>query len=78
MHSDKLKNKEEDEKDFIYKNKQNLIQSSESYCFTLMDYFKKLIHYRQIDLYAAYSQMFNCFSPKELNESAKIRKRMFF
>ena len=39
---------------------------TDSYCFTLLDYFKKIIHISQIDFYSAYVQLLYCFKPKEL------------
>ena len=47
----------------------NLILScvrNEEYCFTIMDYFKKMMHFSQIDYLSAYTQLLYCFKPKEL------------
>lgn len=39
---------------------------NEEYCFTMLDYLKKLYHFSQIDYFQAYSQLLYCFRPKEM------------
>lgn len=69
-----------------YKNSENsliikCIQSN-TYCLSLMDFMKKLLHISQIDFYSAYVQLLYCFQPQELyslllrNELARIRKHL--
>jgi hypothetical protein len=36
------------------------------YCFSLMDYMKKMMHFSQVDYYYAYTQLLYCFRPKEM------------
>lgn len=47
----------------------NLILScvkNEEYCYTMLDYLKKMFHFSQIDYYSAYIQILYCFKPKEM------------
>jgi hypothetical protein len=47
----------------------NLILScvkNEEYCFTMLDYLKKLCHYSQLDYFSTYTQLLYCFKPKEM------------
>ncbi len=47
----------------------NLILScvkNEEYCFTLLDYLKKMCHYSQLDYFSSYTQLLYCFKPKEM------------
>jgi hypothetical protein len=47
----------------------NLILScvkNEEYCFTMLDYLKKMCHYSQLDYYSTYTQLLYCFKPKEM------------
>ena len=47
----------------------NLILScvkNEEYCFTMLDYLKKMFHYSQLDYFSTYTQIFYCFKPKEV------------
>ena len=37
-----------------------------SYCFTFLDYFRKIIHVSHIDYNYSYSQILYCFKPKEM------------
>ncbi len=39
---------------------------NEEYCYSMLDYLKKIYHLSQIDYYSAYIQMLYCFKPKEL------------
>jgi hypothetical protein len=39
---------------------------SEDYCFTLLDYTKKMFRFSQIDYYYAFMQIIYCFKPKEM------------
>lgn len=57
----------------------NLILScvkNDEYCSSMMDYLKKMIHIRQIDYYVAFTNIIYCFKPKEITETAKIRKHL--
>jgi hypothetical protein len=50
-------------------NLNNLILScvkNDEYCYTMLDYFKKVFHFSQIDYYSAYSQILYCFKPREM------------
>lgn len=50
-------------------NNANLLMNclkTENYCFSLMDYFKKMFKFSQIDFYSSYIQIINCFTPKKL------------
>ena len=50
-------------------NLNNLILScvkNDEYCYTLLDYMKKMFHFSQIDYYSAYTQLLYCFRPKEM------------
>ena len=50
-------------------NLNNLILScvkNDEYCYTLLDYMKKMFHFSQIDYYSAYTQLIYCFRPKEM------------
>jgi hypothetical protein len=50
-------------------NSSNLIincMNSNSYCFNINDYFKKILHFSQIDFHYSYLQILDCFNPKEL------------
>ena len=49
---------------------------NDEYCSSMIDYLKKMIHIRQIDYYLAYTNILYCFKPKEINETAKIRKHL--
>jgi hypothetical protein len=47
----------------------NLILScvkNEEYCFTMLDYLKKMCHYSQLDYFSTYTQLLYCFKPKEM------------
>jgi hypothetical protein len=51
------------------KNNMNLLLNcvkTEDYCFTLLDYIKKMFRFSQIDYYSAYMQIIYCFRPKEM------------
>jgi hypothetical protein len=53
----------------INKNNINLLLNSiktDDYCFTLLDYLKKMFRISQIDYYSAYTQILYCFKPKEM------------
>jgi hypothetical protein len=39
---------------------------TDDYCFTLLDYLKKMFRFSQIDYYSAYTQILYCFKPKEM------------
>jgi len=39
---------------------------NDEYCYTILDYLKKVCHFSQIDYYSAYSQILYCFKPKEM------------
>ncbi|MCQ2818847.1 MAG: unc-50 family protein [archaeon] len=57
----------------------NLILScvkNDEYCSSMMDFFKKMIHVKQIDYYMAFTNILYCFKPKEINETAKVRKHL--
>jgi len=43
----------------------NLLKT-DNYCFSLMDYFKKMFKFSQMDFYSSYLQILYCFSPKKL------------
>ncbi len=68
--SDKIKNhniKKENRKMPI--NNANLLMNclkANNYCFSLMDYFKKMLKFSQIDFYSSYLQILYCFTPKKL------------
>ena len=50
-------------------NLNNLILScvkNEEYCYTILDYLRKMCHFSQIDYYSAYTQILYCFKPKEM------------
>jgi hypothetical protein len=50
-------------------NLNNLILScvnNEEYCYTMLDYLKKMCHFSQIDYYIGYTQLIYCFRPKEM------------
>ena len=49
---------------------------NDEYCSSFLDYLKKMIHIRQIDYYLTYTNILYCFKPKEINETAKIRKHL--
>ena len=60
-------------------NLNNLILScvkNEEYCYSFIDYLKKIYHIRQIDYYLAYLNIIYCFKPKELIEMSKMRKHL--
>ena len=60
-------------------NLNNLILScvkNEEYCYSFIDYLKKIYHIRQIDYYLAYLNIIYCFNPKELIEMSKMRKHL--
>ncbi len=60
-------------------NLNNLILScvkNEEYCYSFIDYLKKIYHIRQIDYYLAYLNILYCFKPKELIEMSKMRKHL--
>lgn len=60
-------------------NLNNLILScmkNDEYCYSMIDYLKKMIYIRQVDYYLAYTNVIYCFKPKEINEIAKIRKHL--
>lgn len=48
---------------------------NDEYCYSMLDYFKKMFNVRQIDYYFAYIQLIYCFQPKEITKMAKNRKR---
>jgi hypothetical protein len=53
----------------IVKNNMNLLLNSvksDDYCFTLLDYTKKMFRFSQIDYYYAFMQVVYCFTPKEM------------
>ena len=39
---------------------------NEEYCYTMLDYMKKMFHFSQVDYYLAYTQILYCFKPKEM------------
>lgn len=39
---------------------------NEEYCFTMLDYLKKMCHYSQLDYFSTYTQLLYCFKPKEM------------
>ena len=43
----------------------NLLKT-DNYCFNLMDYFKKMFKFSQMDFYSSYLQILYCFNPKKL------------
>jgi hypothetical protein len=45
---------------------------TDDYCFTLLDYLKKMLRFSQIDYYSAYTQILYCFKPKEMYNSNKV------
>lgn len=47
----------------------------DEYCYSMIDYFKKMFNFRQVDYYLAYIQLIYCFQPKEITKMAKNRKR---
>ena len=60
-------------------NLNNLIMScvkNDEYCYSMFDYLKKMIYFRQIDYLFAYTNILYCFRPKEINEMAKVRKHL--
>jgi hypothetical protein len=51
------------------KNYSNLLLNcvkTEDYCFTLLDYTKKMFRFSQIDYYSAFMQVVYCFKPREM------------
>jgi hypothetical protein len=51
------------------KNLNNLLLScvkNQEYCYTMLDYMKKMFHFSQVDYYLAYTQILYCFKPKEM------------
>lgn len=70
LNSDKTKNQnitKENKK--IPLNNANLLMNclkANNYCFSLMDYFKKMFKFSQIDFYSSYLQILYCFTPKKL------------
>ena len=50
-------------------NNANLLMNclkANNYCFSLMDYFKKMLKFSQIDFSSSYLQILYCFTPKKL------------
>ena len=50
-------------------NNSNLLMNclkTNNYCFSLMDYFKKMFKFSHIDFNASYLQILYCFTPKKL------------
>jgi hypothetical protein len=50
-------------------NNSNLILNllkTDNYCFSLMDYFKKMFKFSQMDFHSSYLQILYCFTPKKL------------
>lgn len=50
-------------------NNANLLMNclrANNYCFSLMDYFKKMLKISHIDFYSSYQQILYCFTPKKL------------
>ena len=57
------------------KNNINLLLNSiktDDYCFTLLDYLKKMFRFSQIDYYSAYTQILYCLHPPNLNNFFQI------
>ena len=50
--------------------------NNEEYCYSFIDYLKKMYHFKQIDYYLAYLNILYCFIPKELIEMSKMRKHL--
>jgi len=64
----KIQNNIKDNKK-IPTNNANLLMNclkTNNYCFSLMDYFKKMMKFSQIDFNASYLQILYCFTPKKL------------
>ena len=49
---------------------------NEEYCYSFIDFMKKFYHFKQIDYYFAYMNIFYCFSPLNLAEMSKTRKHL--
>jgi len=69
--TDKIKNQNnsKDNKKISINNNANLIINclkTNNYCFSLMDYFKKMFKFSQIDFHSSYLQIIYCFTPKKL------------
>ena len=50
--------------------------SNEEYCYSFIDFLKKMYHFKQIDYYLSYLNILYCFIPKELIEMSKMRKHL--
>jgi hypothetical protein len=51
------------------KNSINLLLNrvqTDDYCFTLLDYMKKMFRFSQIDYYYAFMQILYCFKPRKM------------
>jgi hypothetical protein len=68
--SEKITNKNnQKENKKISINNANLLMNclkANNYCFSLMDYFKKMLKFSQIDFHSSYQQILYCFTPKKL------------
>lgn len=68
--TDKIKNQNiQKENKKVPINNANLLMNclkANNYCFSLMDYFKKMLKFSQIDFYSSYLQIWYCFTPKKL------------
>lgn len=53
----------------------NCVKNDE-YCYSFIDYLKKLYHFEQIDYYFAYMNIIYCFTPINLVEISKTRKHL--
>jgi hypothetical protein len=63
-----LKSSKLDKKDIEYDQKNILLKcmKPDSYCFTFLDYFRKIVNVSHIDFIYSYSQVLYCFKPREM------------
>ncbi len=71
--TDKIKNQNQisikEKKKIPIINNSNLLMNclkTNNYCFSMMDYLKKMIKFSHIDFNASYLQILYCFTPKKL------------